>query len=140
MGLIKSFKYIGKIYKTMFYTLVSRSIITKINTSRDYLYIFLIGSIGYVILHWYLHMDKCTGILEKTREYLYYAMVVDAITAYALMTFYPPSSKPIKKTSSENEEVKNEPQYTQEQSKAIIQNMITIMVHIVTEKWPHSYH
>lgn len=131
MGLIKSFKYIGTIYKTMFYTLVSRSIITKINTPRDYLYIFLIGSIGYVILHWYLHMDKCEGFLEKIREYLYYAMVVDAITAYALMLMYPPNSKQNtrEKTSSENESAdaerkgKNEPQYTQEQSKAIIQNM-----------------
>jgi hypothetical protein len=112
----------------MFYTLVSRSIITKINTSRDYLYIFLIGSIGYVILHWYLHMDKCEGFLEKIREYLYYAMVVDAVTAYALMMFYPPSSKQNQRSqlekNSENESSgKNDPQYTPEQSKAIIQQM-----------------
>ena len=60
----------------MFYTLVSRTIITKISTSRDYLYIFILGSVLYVLLHWYLHMEERNGIVEKVREYLYYAMVI----------------------------------------------------------------
>ena len=107
----------------MFYTLVSRSIITKINTPRDYFYIFLIGSVGYVVLHWYLHMDKRAGIVEKVREYLYYAMVFDVITAYALMMMYP--AKADKKITDNNEESKDssEEQYTPEHKKAIMQKM-----------------
>ena len=107
----------------MFYTLVSRSLITKINTPRDYFYIFLIGSVGYVILHWYLHMDKREGIIEKVREYLYYAMVLDVITAYVLMKMYPAKSD--KKNTDDNEETKDstEDQYTPEQKKAIMQKM-----------------
>jgi hypothetical protein len=107
----------------MFYTLVSRSLITKINTPRDYFYIFLIGSVGYVILHWYLHMDKREGIIEKVREYLYYAMVLDVITAYVLMKMYPAKSD--KKNTEDTGETKdsNEDQYTPEQKKAIMQKM-----------------
>lgn len=108
----------------MFYTLVSRSIITKINTPRDYFYIFLIGSVGYVILHWYLHMDKREGIVEKVREYLYYAMVFDAITAYVLMMMYPvKSDKKIQDDNEETEDLSNEETHTPEQKKAIMQKM-----------------
>lgn len=105
----------------MFYTIVSRTIITKINTPRDYFYIFLLGSVGYIVLHWYLHMDKREGIVEKVREYLYYAMVIDIITTYLLMVFYPVKSdkKDIEDTQKQSDE--NEPEYTPEQKRAIMQ-------------------
>src|SRR5579872_245129 len=77
----------------MFYTLVGKAVITKITTPRDYLYIFIIGSIGYVVLHWYLHMDKREGFIEKIRELLYYAMVIDAITAYMLTPVATPTNE-----------------------------------------------
>lgn len=109
----------------MFYTLVSRSLITKINSSRDYLNIFLVGSIGYVILHWYLYSEKKEGIMEKIREYLYYLMVVDIITSYVLVTFYP--SKSDKKTieSEDQIDVSQPPQLqlTPEQRQLIMQRM-----------------
>ena len=103
----------------MFYTIVSRSFITKINTSRDYFYIFLIGSVCYVILHWYLHMDKRDGIIEKVREYMYYTMILDGITAYVLMILYPPKNN---KKNTESVESDRE-QYSPEQKKAIMQKM-----------------
>jgi hypothetical protein len=108
----------------MFYTLVSRSVITKINTSRDYLNIFLIGSIGYVILHWYLYSEKKEGIMEKLREYLYYMMVVDIVTSYISVTFYPSKSD---KKSSESEELPEDvlpqQQYSPEERQLILQRM-----------------
>lgn len=108
----------------MFYTLVSRTIITKINTPRDYLYIFLIGSVAYVIIHWYLHMEKREGIVEKAREYLYYLMVFDAIVAYALMMLYPTkdAEKDNDVDESNDKENKDEP-YTADQKKVIMQKM-----------------
>ena len=107
-------------YNHMFYTLVSRSIITKINTSRDYLYIFLIGSVGYVILHWYLYKEKQEGLAEKIREYLYYTMVFDALITYVLMIMYPvKSEKPIENT----DENYNEESHTSDQKKMIMQKM-----------------
>lgn len=73
----------------MFYTLVSKTLITNISSPKDYLYIFIIGSIGYIALHWYLHMDEKEGIFEKIKENLYYAMVVDMIVACVMVTMYP---------------------------------------------------
>lgn len=109
----------------MFYTLVSRTIITKINTSRDYFYIFLLGSVGYVVLHWYLHMEKREGIVEKAREYLYYAMVLDLIIAYVWMMFSPVKSD--KKSDSDNDDSNEqkpaEKTYTPEERKMITQRM-----------------
>jgi hypothetical protein len=109
----------------MFFTLVSRTVITKIRTPRDYLYIFLIGSVGYVALHWYLHMEKRESIVEKVREYLYYAMVLDIITAWTLMVMYPVKSD---KELEEPEEVaktnEDKPtEYTDEQKRSIMQKM-----------------
>jgi hypothetical protein len=68
-------------------------------------------------------MDKRDGIVEKVREYLYYAMVLDVITAYVLMKMYPAKSD--KKNTEDNEETKDatEDQYTPEQKKAIMQKM-----------------
>jgi hypothetical protein len=111
----------------MFYTLVSRTIITKITTPRDYLYMFIIGSVGYVVLHWYLHMDKRDGIVEKVREYLYYMMVFDMVTSYVLMTLYPvKSGKPdvSDDEKDENDGKNNNTQpYTPEQRRSLLQKM-----------------
>jgi hypothetical protein len=106
----------------MFYTLASRFLITKITSPRDYLYIFLAGSVGYVALHWYLHMDKRNGFTEKIREYLYYTMVIDIITAYTLMTMYPLKSDK-KINNEENNQNNAEQQYTPDQRKALMQRM-----------------
>ncbi len=108
----------------MFYTLVSRSIITKINCSRDYLNIFLIGSVGYIILHWYLYSEKKEGFVEKIREYLYYMMVVDIVTSYVSVTFYP--SKSDKKIESDERQTitqSQQPQMSPEERQLILQRM-----------------
>lgn len=112
----------------MFFTLVSRTVITQIRTPRDYLYIFLIGSVGYVALHWYLHMEKREGIVEKIREYLYYTMVIDIITAFALSMVYPPkpeieASEEESNETNKNENNNNKEEYTEEQKRAIMQKM-----------------
>jgi len=79
----------------MFYTVASRLIRT--NSPRNNLYIFLAGSICYVIIHWQLHLKTQVGIVEKIRNYLYYVMLADIGIAYALLRFYP------RKTVSTNE-------------------------------------
>ena len=109
----------------MFYTIVSRTIITKVETSRDYLYIFIVGSIGYIALHWYLHMEVKNGIMEKLREYLYYIMVVDMMTAYAMNIFYPvKSGKPIDtQLSDDKTDNGKHVQYTPEEQKMIMARM-----------------
>jgi hypothetical protein len=108
----------------MFFTLVSRTIITKIRTPRDYLYIFLIGSVGYVALHWYLHMEKRTGITEKIRSFLYYALVLDIITAGTLLVMYPVKTKEDENTKdTSSNETENKEEVTDEQRRVMMQKM-----------------
>ena len=113
----------------MFYTLVSRTAITKINSPRDYFYIFLLGSIGYVVLHWFLNMDKREGMVEKVREYLYYAMAIDMMIAFALLWLMP--AKPDQKTLDDKESKEHHgadgeanKEYTPEQKNFIRQRML----------------
>lgn len=104
----------------MFFTLVGKTIIKQITSPRDYLTIFLIGIVGYVILHWYLHVEKRNGVVEKIREYLYYAMVIDAIVAYFVLK-YAPINKQADDSKEQNDE--KEVEYTPEQKLFLIQKM-----------------
>lgn len=70
----------------MFYTIASRLI--KTTSPQNNLYVFLVGSVCYIILHWKLHLTAQVGIVEKVKQYLYYAMVADVGIAYALKKFY----------------------------------------------------
>jgi len=110
----------------MFFTIVSRTVISKINTSRDYFYIFLIGAIGYIVLHWYLHMEIREGIVEKVREYIYYLMVIDAVVAYVLMVMYPPKTDK-KEEDKTNDDDKNDKEavteYSPDQKRLLLQRM-----------------
>lgn len=85
----------------MFYTIASRLI--KTNSPKNNLYIFLVGSICYVIIHWQLHLKTQVGIAEKIRNYLYYVMIADIGMAYALTHFYP--KKPVLTNETEDKQI-----------------------------------
>jgi len=69
----------------MFYTIVSR--ILKID---NYLHIFIIGSILYIMIHWYLHMEKTRmGLLFICQKYMYHMMVADFSVACILLKLFP---------------------------------------------------
>jgi transcriptional regulator of acetoin/glycerol metabolism len=103
----------------MFYTLVSKKFIKNIRTQRDYLYIFLTGSIGYISIHWYLHMDNQTGIKQTVKNYLYYIMILDAFVAYSMIRMN------VKTHHVSNTEEVSKPniEYTPEQKMLILQKM-----------------
>lgn len=111
------FNYIDNVYNIMFYTLISKSFIKKTRSPRDYLYIFLAGSIGYVSLHWYLYMDNQTGIKQTIKHYLYYTMILDAFIAYSMLRMY---TKSLKEQKSNTEEPPTL-EYTPEQKLIILQ-------------------
>ncbi len=69
----------------MFYTIVSRILKTD-----NYLHIFIIGSILYVMIHWYLHMEKTRlGLLLVCQKYMYHLMVADFSVACILLKLFP---------------------------------------------------
>lgn len=113
------FNYIDNVYNNMFYTLVSKSFIKQINSTNDYLYIFLAGSIAYVCIHWYLNIDNQTGIKERIKNYFYYIMMLDGIIAYTMLKIY--AKKMTKETEDQQEDNNNVVEYTPEQKMLILQ-------------------
>lgn len=103
----------------MFYTLASKLVI-KGGGKRNFLYVFLVGSVLYVAVHWYLHMEqKRSGFINKIKQYLYYAMAIDLAVAYVLTVML---SSP--KTEEEPEpKKKQKKEYTDEEKRAIMARM-----------------
>jgi hypothetical protein len=88
----------------MFYTLSSRSsLITGDSSSRKYFRIFLVGTVMYILLHYYLHTKELGFITEKLQHYLYYIMASDYLIACAWVRFG--SSDTVKEDISERNDV-----------------------------------
>ena len=72
----------------MFYTLISQTpFINNDISSKKIFKLFLIGSIIYIALHYYLFSSP-RGILDNYKRYVYYVMAFDFLTAYLLTTFF----------------------------------------------------
>lgn len=80
----------------MVYTLISKlPFMENDKSDRKILKIFVIGSVLYVLLHYYLYMNGgSSSMIDKVKQYLYYVMGADFCIAYFL------SSQ--KKSSDEN--------------------------------------
>lgn len=102
----------------MFYTLTTKFVIKKGYCDKDYIYIYVIGSIGYIALHWYLHTKQREGIVGKITQYFYYLLAVDAIIAFSMYNYY---VDPEKDTTQGNEYP--HPPLTTEQKKLLMQRM-----------------
>ena len=61
----------------MFYTLISKLPIISNNSNRKFLKVFILGSVLYVLLHYWLHSDTRPEFVEKLKGYLYFVMLVD---------------------------------------------------------------
>lgn len=76
----------------MFYTIISNLPFIKSDTgSRKILKIFIIGSILYALLHYFLFQQEQIFILEQFKKYLYYMIAID----FGIAAFI--SSQPIEK-------------------------------------------
>lgn len=104
----------------MFYTLASKLLIKGPVQGREFLIVFLAGSVMYVALHWYLNLDQKTGIVEQVKKYLYYAMMVDLAVAYVMVTFFAPAAK---KEDETDDKPKTKREYSDDEKKAIMAKM-----------------
>lgn len=69
----------------MFYLLIGKLWIKKIGEKYDLFRLFTYGSIGYIILHFYLHMRTYTGILGMFKNLFYYILILDFVLTYCLL-------------------------------------------------------
>jgi hypothetical protein len=69
----------------MFYTIATKIPIISSNESKNkFLKIYLLGSVLYLLLHYYLYSVNTIEALDKLKYYLYYIMIVDLGLAYYL--------------------------------------------------------
>lgn len=95
----------------MLYTIVSKiPFISSNNSKRKILIIFIIGSVLYALLHYYLYSSPINGLFEQLKKYLYYIMAVDFGLAYFLSS---------KNNNEHNEDEENQEEYSQEELKMI---------------------
>lgn len=97
----------------MFYTLVSRiPMISNFKTNK-FLIVFILGSLAYIVLHYYLFSGKNYDIVDTIRGYIYYVITIDLIIAWFL-------TRMTTDNSCDDDEPDN---YTQEQRQEIENNL-----------------
>lgn len=73
----------------MIYTAISRiPFLASDNGSSKMFKVFLMGSVLYVILHYYLFSASRGAMLDKFKSYLYYGMAADFAVAYIWATMF----------------------------------------------------
>lgn len=110
----------------MFYTLSSKFLI-KNATTKDFLYIFLSGSVGYIAIHWYLHKHN---IKLDYVKYIYYFMVIDLAVSYYIINNNTKRLVKLEKENSKNNDINNSKEintqkieYTPEEKLLILRRM-----------------
>lgn len=72
----------------MFYIIATRlPLVYSDTTNRKYLKLFVLGSIIYLCVHYYLFLEERTGLLNKVKSKLYYVMIADFAVAMVLTKF-----------------------------------------------------
>ena len=72
----------------MFFIIVSKTLITPTGKNSDIFKLFIYGSIGYVLLHHYLYSSEQTNALEYLKNYIYYILFFDLLTAVVLLKVF----------------------------------------------------
>jgi hypothetical protein len=75
----------------MFYIIASRiPLVYSDPTNRKFLKIFILGSLLYICIHYYLHLDTRSNIIEKIKSKLLFVMAGDFLIACTLAKFLSP--------------------------------------------------
>jgi hypothetical protein len=101
----------------MFYTLASRiPLISNSSSDGKFFKIFLVGSLIYILLHYYLYSAERWFVLEKLKTYLYYVMAIDLAVAYFLSKWNAPED-------DTDEEKQSDDSYSRDQRLEIEKNL-----------------
>ncbi len=104
----------------MFYTLTTKFLINKKGNEMEYMYIYIIGSVCYVMLHHCMHLYDCQNniVLEKLANYFYYLVVADIIIAFMLY-----KATPVAPIVNDKENNNEQQQLTLEQRELMMRKM-----------------
>jgi hypothetical protein len=75
----------------MFYIISTRlPLVYSDTTNRKFLKIFILGSLIYICVHYYLHLETRIGLMEHLKSKLLFIMAGDFLAACALAKFLSP--------------------------------------------------
>ena len=101
----------------MLFAVLSKTLFKNANSTRAYLYLFLTGMVGYILLSYQLNQYRRTGICKTINNYFYYIISIDyVIGAYFIRCV-------LNRKKRELDDVKKENQYTKEQQLQIAKNL-----------------
>ncbi len=106
----------------MFYIIASRiPLVYSDTTNRKFLKIFILGSLLYICIHYYLHLEVRTGIIDKIKSKLLFVMAGDFAIACALAKFL----SPVISVSADNEaeETEGKPKYLVNEKERIMKEL-----------------
>lgn len=67
----------------MFYTIISRiPMISHSKSKQKFLQVFLLGSLVYILLHYYVNSGERHEFFESIKPYIYYWMAIDLALSY----------------------------------------------------------
>jgi hypothetical protein len=106
----------------MFYIIASRiPLVYSDTTNRKFLKIFILGSLLYICIHYYLHLEIRTGLIDKIKSKLLFVMAGDFAIACALAKFL----SPVVSTPADNEaeEAEDKPKYLVNEKERIMKEL-----------------
>lgn len=97
----------------MFYTLISKLPIISNKSNRKFLKVFILGSVLYLLLHYWLYLDARAEFIEKLKGYIYYVMAVDLCVGWWFSRV----------SEEDNDDADTEKEYTPEQRADIMKSL-----------------
>jgi hypothetical protein len=74
----------------MFFTIISKLPALVSDDNKKLLKIFIIGTVLYLLCHYYLFSGERSTILNNVKKYFYHVMAVDFVVAYLVITLLSP--------------------------------------------------
>ncbi len=106
----------------MFYIIASRiPLVYSDTTNRKFLKIFILGSLLYIFIHYYLHLELRSGIIDKVKSKLLFVMAGDFAIACALAKFLSPIVS--SSVDGETDETEDKPKYLANEKERIMKEL-----------------
>ena len=107
----------------MFYIIASRiPLVYSDPTNRKFLKIFVIGSLLYICIHYYLYLETRSNIIEKIKSKLLFVMAGDFLIACTLAKFLSPVI-PVAADNDVEEKETDKPKYLANEKERIMREL-----------------
>ncbi len=104
----------------MFYIISTRiPLVYSDTTNRKFLKIFILGSLIYICVHYYLHLEERNDLMNKLKSKILYVMGADFLIACALAKFLAPTVV----AEKDDKEDEDKPSYTADEKTRMMREL-----------------